>query len=74
MPGISLDSWAVSLFSLSIRLVLSVWECLCSKVRIRFGWIGGWEKMEFILIWLCCYYFSYYSIMMILYFPFIVTF
>jgi len=54
MPGKGLDSWAVSLFSLSIRLVWSVWECLCSKVRIMFGLIGGWGRMGLILFWLCC--------------------
>lgn len=54
MPGIGLGFWAVSLFSLSIKLVWSVWECLCLTVRIRFGWIGGWGRMGLILIWLCC--------------------
>ena len=59
MPGKGLDSWEVSLFSLSTRLVWNVWECLCLRARIRFESIEGWGRMGPILIWLCCYPFGY---------------
>lgn len=54
MPGKGLDFWGVSLFSSSIRLALSVWECLCLRVRIRFGWIEVWGRMG--LIWHFVYF------------------
>lgn len=45
MLGKGFDFWGVSLFSLSIRLVLSVWEYLCLRVRIMSGWIVGWGRI-----------------------------
>lgn len=51
MLGKGLDFWVVSLFSLNIRLALSVWECLYLRVRIRFGWIAGWGRMGLRLVY-----------------------
>ena len=56
MPGKDLDFWEVSLFSLNIRLALSVWGCLCLRVRIRFGWIAGWGRMGLKLVYFGNFY------------------